>query len=99
MSQVTIACPDKAVYIDGLMMGGIDCSAMPADIRVVQWNDEDAAGHIEFVHPRGQREKPPNETITDFSPFEFMRAAWQQRKVGVDAARAALETKAKGVKP
>jgi hypothetical protein len=79
MSQVTIVRPDNLVYVDGLA-AAVDCSSLSPDIHAIQWNDGTKWGDIEFVHVVGQREKPPNIQITDFSAYEFLRQAWRQKK-------------------
>lgn len=94
-SQVTIVRPDNTVIVDG-KPHWVDCSSLPAYVRVVQWDGEAGKGHIEFVQdPHGKF--MPNTAITDFAPYTSLTDAWteaeqlEQRKAKLNADAKAHE--------
>lgn len=66
--RLTIIKNDNAVYIDGIMKE-VDCSDLPEDFHVLQWNGE--SGLIEFVN----NYKHPEE-ITDLNKFQKYIDRW-----------------------
>jgi hypothetical protein len=86
--RVTIIKADNAVYVGGVAMLGIDCSALPVNFHALQWYG--TWGDLE-TNVNGQH---ANERITDFAPYQQYVDAWNAKKAAPDAA-AASSVKAK----
>jgi hypothetical protein len=71
--RLTIARADNIVIVDGRALN-VDCSALPADVRVVQWDG--ARGHTEHV-PNAQGRHVPNKAIDSIEPFAAIVGAWR----------------------
>ena len=71
--KISIIRPDNKVYVDGYPID-LDLSSIDSSIDVIQWNTELNSGHIELALVNGQR--LPNETITDFSDYEWVKTEW-----------------------
>lgn len=70
--RATIISDDSTVGVDGVFHV-VDCSTLPADVHAVQWYE--TAGEVEYKSVGGV--KPPNEAITDFSPYQPLIDLWQ----------------------
>jgi hypothetical protein len=75
--RATITVEDNIITVDG-QWRRVDCSPLIADgIRAVQWHGE--IGEVEFVTVMDAENTPtrkPNETITDFSPYQTYIDQW-----------------------
>lgn len=77
--RVTIVVDDNTVLVDGKAQT-VDCSPLVAEGKhAVQWHD--TYGEIEFStsfdHELAAPTRPPNEIITDFSPYQSYVDAWE----------------------
>ena len=71
--KATILAEDKVVAIDELAFNNLTF-LLDANIHCVQWNE--VAGWIEYkIDIEGN--KPANQTITDFSPYQSAVDAWE----------------------
>lgn len=68
--KVTIVRPDNTVIVDGVARN-IDCSALPAYLQAVQWDGEQAKGHLEFVQD-GSGAFLLNQPILSFAQFDYL---------------------------
>lgn len=71
--KLTIARDDNMVGIDGRFLS-VDCSGLPAHVRVVQWDG--TSGHVEFKQQQG-RDFRPNQPIENVEAFSAIVAAWE----------------------
>ena len=88
MSKYSIIREDNAVVVDGEHYQ-VDCSSLPANVHAIRWNG--TRGHIEFVDedPNDGR-RDPNQTIDDFSPYQYLVDRWYDAKNEANAALAKI---------
>jgi len=77
--RVTIVTSDDAVLVES-MLQHVDCAALRAEGKhAVQWYG--SSGEVEFITTvdpdTGQQTRPPNEQITDFSPYQIYVDQWE----------------------
>ena len=73
--RVTINRVDGHVLVDG-QVRDVECASLPAYVSVIQWDDDAAAGWIEFIND-GHGVFLPNSRIVDFSPYAYLIEAWE----------------------
>ena len=81
MPNITITPKTNLVYVDGYSKN-IDCSQVASFFHAINWygNANPPYGEIEFV--RDVNNKPtPNLRIVDFSPFQYLKDAWDAHVV------------------
>lgn len=85
MPKVTIIADDKAVYVDGASIAGIDLSALDPSIYAIQWDG--TKGHIEYrtlsCPTCGVDSRKPNVAIVDLSPYQKFVDAYAVAKAAV----------------
>jgi hypothetical protein len=74
--KVTIVNAENRVIVDGVQKPNIDCSALPAYVSVIQWDEASSSGWIEFVND-GHGVFLPNVKIIDFAPYRHLVQAWE----------------------
>ena len=79
--QVTIIKPDNHIAIDGRGTNAVDLSAMPAGVRILQWDGVKGEVELTEVGSITGREYPVNQAITDISAYQPL----------IDAAIAAFD--------
>ena len=96
--KFTIVADDKAVGIDEEFFSGLSLPELDPTIHAVQWYGE--YGEVEFktVFANGALNRPQNQLITDFTPFQFAVDAWNAKKAEIDAV-AAKEAEAAAFQP
>jgi hypothetical protein len=72
--RVTIIAVENRVNVEGYSEP-VDCSALDEDINVIQWHG--TVGEIEFKTNYVENTRRPNESITDFSPYQPLVAVWE----------------------
>lgn len=86
MKTLTIIPGENRVNIDGASRS-VDCSMVDPKVHVIQWNDEKALGHIEFVdEDPNDGQCDPNETITSIEPYQALIDGWHAAKAAEEAA-------------
>jgi hypothetical protein len=95
--RVTIVADDNVVLVNGVPQT-VDCSALVAEGKqAVQWFD--TVGEVEYRNEidteTGAVTRKPNETITDFSPYQSYVDAWQA-EADKDKIAPALNTMSTG---
>jgi hypothetical protein len=73
--RVTIVPDDQMVIIDGEALK-IEGLKFPGNLHAVQWRGDH--GEIEFKMDGD--EKPLNQKITDFAPYQHVVDAWTKEK-------------------
>jgi hypothetical protein len=91
ITTVTIMRPDDMVYVNGVAKP-VDCSKLDPTIGTIQWRG--VYGWIEYLNAGGAV-FVPNETITDFKPYEEYVVAWVA--LDLDAYRRKKRLEAAGV--
>ena len=81
--RVTIIVDDNMVLVDGLPQT-VNCAALAAEGKhAVQWYGD--YGEVEFKTgfdtERGIPTRPPNETITDFAPYQTYVDQWATKNI------------------
>ena len=90
--KVTIIRADNTVQIEG-KAHWVDCSALPAYVRVIQWDE--GKGEMEFVNDgRDTKSFMPNLPFTDFDRIKFLVDGWDEAE-RLAQARAAADEAAK----
>lgn len=77
--RATIAAEDDIVTVDG-QWRRVDCAPLVADgVHAVQWHDTvgEVEFRTEFDAERNMPTRKPNETITDFSPYQSYLDQWE----------------------
>ena|ERR1700719_2892010 len=78
MPKYSIIRIDNIVVVNGEHYQ-VDCSSLPSNIHAIQWNE--TCGHIEFVdEDPNDGKRDPNQTIDDFSPYQYLIDKWQDAK-------------------
>lgn len=80
--RLTIVKDDGLVIIDGLVMMGIDTSALPSNFHALQWYGD--KGEVEYTDP--QTGMHQNEPIDDITPYQAFIDAWEEKKLERDNA-------------
>jgi hypothetical protein len=81
--RAIIVPADKLVIVDGIPANGVNAE-YPQGVHAIQWFGEN--GFIEFEGSP----KPPNEVITDFSPYQPILDAYNVRIAEIEAERLAM---------
>lgn len=98
--KLTIVRLDNTVVKDG-KPHWVNCASVPAYVTVIQWDDNYASGHVEFVND-GRGQHLPNLIIKDVAPYQHLIEAWneaeareQEKKLADVAAQADGEAETK----
>lgn len=88
--QMTIIRDDNKVYVDG-ESHAVDCGTLPVDFHALQWVGNHGEVEYRMMHCEhcGGRNKKPNMSISDLSPYKSYLDAWHVAKAAADEARAA----------
>lgn len=80
--RVVVINSEKRVGVNDEFYSGIDFE-LPQNIHAIQWYG--TWGEIEFNQEIvGQRFiKPANQTITDFTPYDYIVAAWESGRTQI----------------
>lgn len=73
--RITIVPEDGNVGVDGEFRL-VDMTGLPDDIWAIQFNTETQKGHVEYRED-AEGNRIPNESITDFSAYQFMVNRWE----------------------
>lgn len=79
---------DQARVVVGGASHPVPAFGLPANFHALQWDG--ASGEVEYAMTTcdhcGTRSKKPNETVTDFAPYQAFVDGWQVAQAGAEEA-------------